>query len=592
MSTFFSVCLIIYCMDCSDLYCYFHIYVVVVADDFANYIIVMFVRSYSNFIILSLILSGDVELNPGPASYYQKRNCRVLYSNIRGLRTNFLDLQSHARGYDLMFLAETHVTNNKDKSEFVIPGFDGPEFIYRRGIPHAQGMAVYSRSGQPIYRHKSLECSCHEVLCFKVYSKFHNIYFFALYRNPNHDDSIYDCILERIAMAQSQDPKASFVVCGDCNAKHREWLNSSITDQHGRSARDFSASSACEQLISEPTHKDGNTLDLVFTDVPAIVDAKVCEFIGTSDHCGIVMNVSVNQHIPNATIEKRIWLKSRANWDAIDQDCVALNISEAISDPNPMFTLNRMLMPILERHIPRKVIKIRTSDQPWFDETCRRAYHNKQTNYKIWRCNLSQESFENFEEARCEAKRVYHAAEKRYNDSLKRKLNEINQPHLWWTKLKSSIFGSSNASLPPILKPDGTLTTIPGEKAELLHRAFDAKQSNDEVPLPDTCHPEPILTKFAFRSRDVKNILDDLDSWGGEDPDGFFPLFLKNNAGILSPKLSRFYRFLFRRGIFPDERKLCNTVPVPKCGMSAVASNYRPISILPVLSKVAEKLNF
>ena len=114
-----------------------------------------------------------------------------------------------------MFLTETLVTNNKDKSEFLVPGFDGPEFIYRRSIPHAQGMAVYSRSGQPLYRHKSLECNCHEILCFKVYSKFYNIYIFALYRNPNHDDSIYDCILERIAMAQSQDPKASFIIYGD-----------------------------------------------------------------------------------------------------------------------------------------------------------------------------------------------------------------------------------------------------------------------------------------------------------------------------------------------------------------------------------------
>ena len=512
-------------MDYFDSYCCFCIHAVIVVVDFLNYIIVKFVCYNLNFLTLLLILSGDVELNPGPASYYLKKNCRVLYSNIRGLRTNFLDLQSQAPRYDLMFLAETLVTNNKDKSEFFIPGFNGPDFIYRRGIPHAQGMAVYSRSGQPLYRHKSLECSCHEVLCFKVYSKFHNIYILALYRNPNHDDSIYDCILESIASAQSQDPKASFVICGDCNAKHREWLNSSITDRHGRSALEFSASSSCEQLISEPTHKDGNTLDLVFTDVPAIVDAKVSEFIGTSDHCGIAMNVSVNQHIPSATIEKRIWLKSRANWDAIDHDCAGLNISEALSDPNPMSKLNGMLISILGRHVPRKVIKIRTSDQPWFDESCRLAYHNKQTKFKIWRRNRSRVNFENFVEARREANRVYHAAEKKYNDSLKRQLNEINQPHLWWTKLKSSIFGSNNASLPPLLKPDGTLTTIPGEKAELLHSAFDAKQSNNDVPLPDTCHPEPILTKFAFRSRDVKNILNDLDSWGGEDPDGFFPLF-------------------------------------------------------------------
>ena len=152
---------IIFRMDYFYISSCFNIYILVV--DFA-YVIVVFVRSYSDFMTVSLILSGDVELNPGPASHYHKKNCRVLYSNIRGLRTNFLDLQSHARGYDLMFLAETLVTNNKDKSEFFIPGFDGPEFIYRRGIPHAQGMAVYSRSGQPLYQHKSLESSFHDLL--------------------------------------------------------------------------------------------------------------------------------------------------------------------------------------------------------------------------------------------------------------------------------------------------------------------------------------------------------------------------------------------------------------------------------------------
>ena len=579
---------------------YFH--VVVVADvvfvafvasfRYIVVVIVNFIRFYLHLTTLVLILSGDVELNPGPAIQYQKKNCRVLYSNIRGLRTNFLDLQCHSRNYDILFLSETLVTSNKAKTEFLLPGFDGPQFIYRRSIPNAQGMAVYSRSGLPIYRQKALECSCHELLCFKVYSRYYNVYMFALYRNPNHDDSIYDCILEKIALAQSRDPKASFVICGDCNAKHSEWLGSNTTDLHGRSALEFSAASACEQLIGEPTHKNGNRLDLVFSDAPAIVSTRVCEFIGTSDHCAIEMNLSVNQHIPNATIAKTVWLKSRANWDAVDQACGALNISEALLDQHPMRRLNQMLMPILERYVPRKTIRIRTNDQPWFDDTCRRAYHDKQTRFNAWRHDKSRDNYERFVESRRQANRIYHAAEKRYNDSLKRKLEEISQPHLWWTKLKSSIFGSSNASLPPLLKPDGTLTTIPGEKAELLHQAFDAKQSNEAVPLPDTCHPEPILSKFAFRSKDVKKILDNLDNWGGVDPDGFFPLFFKKVSATLAPKLSRFYRFLFRRKVFPDERKLCNTVPVPKCGISAYASNYRPISILPVLSKVAEKLIF
>ena len=76
-------------------------------------------------------------------------------------------------------------------------------------------MAVYSRCGQPVYRQKQLECGCHEVLCFKIFNKFYNVYLFALYRNPSNDDSIYDCLLERIAMAQSRDPKASSVIFGE-----------------------------------------------------------------------------------------------------------------------------------------------------------------------------------------------------------------------------------------------------------------------------------------------------------------------------------------------------------------------------------------
>ena len=114
-------------------------------------------------------------------------------------------------------------------------------------------------------------------------------------------------------MAQSLDSKASFVVCGDCNAKHSEWLNSNSTDQHGRSALEFCVSSDFDQLIEEPTHISGNRLDLIFTDVPAIVKSKVCEYIGTSDHCAIEMDISVNQYIPNATVSKTVWLKSRAN---------------------------------------------------------------------------------------------------------------------------------------------------------------------------------------------------------------------------------------------------------------------------------------
>ena len=71
-------------------------------------------------------------------------------------------------------------------------------------------------------------------------------------------------------------------------------------------------------------------------------------------------------------------------------------------------------------------------------------------------------------------------------------------------------------------------------KADLLSDHFDSKQSREPVDLLVTCHPSPSLITFAFRSSDVKRLLLDLDPYGGTDPLGMFPLFLKRTVDVLS----------------------------------------------------------
>ena len=75
-------------------------------------------------------------------------------------------------------------------------------------------------------------------------------------------------------------------------------------------------------------------------------------------------------------------------------------------------------------------------------------------------------------------------------------------------------------------------------KADLLSDHFDGKQSRETVDLPLTCHPSPSLTSFAFRSSEVRRLLLELDPYGGSDPLGMFPLFLKRTADVLAPRLS------------------------------------------------------
>ena len=45
-----------------------------------------------------------------------------------------------------------------------------------------------------------------------------------------------------------------------------------------------------------------------------------------------------------------------------------------------------------------------------------------------------------------------------------------------------------------------------------------------------------------------------------------------------------------RSGIFPDELKIARVIPLYKSGDKRDIINYRPISLLPVLSKIFEKL--
>ena len=49
----------------------------------------------------------------------------------------------------------------------------------------------------------------------------------------------------------------------------------------------------------------------------------------------------------------------------------------------------------------------------------------------------------------------------------------------------------------------------------------------------------------------MKRILLDLDSYGGTDPLGMFPLFLKRTAEVLAPHFAVVFRLLLRLGSFP-----------------------------------------
>ena len=156
--------------------------------------------------------------------------------------------------------------------------------------------------------------------------------------------------------------------------------------------------------------------------------------------------------------------------------------------------------------------------------------------------------------------------------------------------MKTALFGL-DVAVPPILTPDGSLTHCPQEKTALFTDVFDGKQSNDILTMPQTCFPEAVLTTFAFLSGEVKKLLLELDLYSGIGSDGIFPLFFVKTANYLAPKISIVLHKLVRIGGFSMCWRVGNITLVPKSGSAnSCPSDYRPITITHVLSKVFERL--
>ena len=146
------------------------------------------------------------------------------------------------------------------------------------------------------------------------------------------------------------------------------------------------------------------------------------------------------------------------------------------------------------------------------------------------------------------------------------------------------MFGSSS-SLPPLISDGAGPVCESVGQAELLPDHFDSKQSKEAVDQLLTCHASTSLTTFALRSSEVRHLLLDLHPYGGTDPLGMFPLFLKRTADVIGPRLSVMFLRLVRLGSFPACWRLANVTPIKKGPPSSSEANYRPISITSVLSK-------
>ena len=125
------------------------------------------------------------------------------------------------------------------------------------------------------------------------------------------------------------------------------------------------------------------------------------------------------------------------------------------------------------------------------------------------------------------------------------------------------------------------------------------KKLSDKIP----AIPNPLLkneysvnkenSMFQFTpvdTRQVEKAFGKFKSSMGSGPDGIANFFLKAGLPILAESLCDIFNLSLATGVFPDCWKVARVAPIFKNGEQTDRSNYRPISVLPFLSRVFEKL--
>ena len=102
-----------------------------------------------------------------------------------------------------------------------------------------------------------------------------------------------------------------------------------------------------------------------------------------------------------------------------------------------------------------------------------------------------------------------------------------------------------------------------------------------------------ITESFCFREvtyDEVRDILNSLKNSNSKDIYSLNTDLIKTVKNHIVIPLTKLINISLKTGIFPDALKITSVIPIFKKGDTEEVGNYRPISLLPIISKIFEKV--
>ena len=165
-------------------------------------------------------------------------------------------------------------------------------------------------------------------------------------------------------------------------------------------------------------------------------------------------------------------------------------------------------------------------------------------------------------------------------------------PKAYWTTLNSFLGRVKIPTIPPLII-NNTFESNYLKKANIFNEFFSSQCTliNNNSELPHLVFKtESRITNLNMNSETIIKIIDSLNPTKAHGWDGISIKMIKLcKYSITKPLLIIFDKALLT-GVFPENWKRANVVPVHKKLSKNIVNNYRPISLLPICSKVFEKI--
>lgn len=497
------------------------------------------------------------------------------------------------RNLHILGISETKLKDNKMTNAFKIDGFQKP-FRKDNHLNGGGGLMVYVRNGINVKRREDLEINDISCIWLEVMQEKGKPFLIGnIYRPPDSRIEFNDRFEDFIDNVFKENKE--IILIGDFNKNlmadnvDREWLN-------------FTLTLGLTQFVSNPTRVTPNTstlIDHIYSNIEGNI-TKVNVFKSAiSDHYAIFanrkINAPVNKH-SHKTITYRSFKHFNEHTFLHELNQVPWEVIENFDDVNEMLSVwNTMFLEVVNKHMPIKQHRVKKNRQPdWLTPDIIDTMNERN------RCKING-LVEQYKQLRNKVSSMIKTAK---NEMYKIKLDEgKDDPRSIWKLFRELGAGGKSGPRENILgvNSNDQFITSDSEIANIFNNFFANVATQLKEPCIDSDFqyvkdyvdskvPGDISFSIPNISQSfVRKYLSNLDISKATGLDCIGPRLLKMSQNIICSSITVIINKSLNQGIFPTEWKNAKVNPIYKSGPKDEVNNYRPISVLPTLSKIIEK---